>query len=77
MDPANVSPFVAYLATEDCPIAGRSFLVYGGNVELFQPFAIVDKIEKEGRWTLEELAEQGPRLGEVAFDLGSPFAQLG
>jgi NAD(P)-dependent dehydrogenase (short-subunit alcohol dehydrogenase family) len=77
MDPANISPWVAYLGTEGCPITGRSFLVYGGNVELFQPFAIVDKITKEGRWTLEELAEQGPRLGEVAFDLGSPFARLG
>jgi len=53
------------------------FLVYGGNVELFQPFAVVDKITKEGRWTLEELAEEGPRLGEITFDLGSPWAQLG
>ena len=77
MDPANVSPWVAYLATEGCPITGRSFLVYGGNVELFQPFAIVDKISKDGRWSLEELAEQGPRLGEHEFDLGSPFAQMG
>jgi len=77
MDPANVSPWVAYLATEGCPITGRSFLVYGGDVELFQPFAIVDKIHKDGRWSLEELAEQGPRLGEYEFDLGSPFAQMG
>ena len=59
-----------------CPITGRSFLVFGGNVELFQPFAIVDKIEKDGRWSLEELAEQGPRLGEFKFDLGSPFARM-
>jgi NAD(P)-dependent dehydrogenase (short-subunit alcohol dehydrogenase family) len=77
MDPANISPWVAYLGTEGCPISGRCFLVYGGNVELFQPFAIVDKISKDDRWTLEELAEQGPRLGEVEFHLGSPFAQLG
>ncbi|MGH9060478.1 MAG: SDR family oxidoreductase, partial [Acidimicrobiales bacterium] len=41
MHPGNVSPWVAYLATADCPVNGRAFLVYGGNVELFQPFAIV------------------------------------
>src|SRR5438552_855400 len=39
MDPANVSPFVAYLATADCPIKGRVFFVAGGGVHLFQPFA--------------------------------------
>jgi NAD(P)-dependent dehydrogenase (short-subunit alcohol dehydrogenase family) len=60
MDPANVSPWVAYLATEGCPITGRSFLVYGGNVELFQPFAIVDKIEKDGRWTPRGAGRAGP-----------------
>jgi hypothetical protein len=37
----------------------------------------VDKIHKDGRWSLEELAEQGPRLGEHQFDLGSPFARMG
>ena len=42
-------------------------------MQLFQPWAIVDKIEKDGRWTLEELADQGGRLGDVPFDLGNPF----
>ena len=73
MDPANVSPWVAYLATEDCPINGRVFLVWGGKVQLFQPFAIIDGIEKDGRWSVEELQEEGRRLGEVPFDLGNPF----
>jgi len=73
-DPANISPFVAYLATEDCPIAGRSFYVRGGSVYLFQPWAIIDKIETSGRWTLEELAKEGPRLAEVPFALGRPGA---
>src|SRR6266566_4179190 len=50
-DPANVSPFVAYLATEDCPIKGRVFFVGGGDVSLFKPFSIVDNIHKDGRWT--------------------------
>jgi NAD(P)-dependent dehydrogenase (short-subunit alcohol dehydrogenase family) len=73
MDPANVSPFVAYLATEHCPINGRAFFVYGGQVHLFQPWAIVDKVETEGRWTVEDLELQAARLADVPFALGNPF----
>jgi NAD(P)-dependent dehydrogenase (short-subunit alcohol dehydrogenase family) len=73
MDPANISPWVAYLGTEGCPITGRAFLVYGGQVHLFQPWSIIDKIKKDGRWTLEELAQEGARLADVPFDLGDPF----
>jgi NAD(P)-dependent dehydrogenase (short-subunit alcohol dehydrogenase family) len=73
MDPANISPFVAYLATEHCPINGRAFFVFGGQVHLFQPWAIVDKVETEGRWTVEDLEIQAARLADVPFDLGNPF----
>ncbi len=72
MDPANVSPFVAYLATADCPIGGRIFFVAGGSIHLFQPFAIIDGISKEGRWTVQELATEAARLADVPFDLGQP-----
>jgi NAD(P)-dependent dehydrogenase (short-subunit alcohol dehydrogenase family) len=70
MDPANVSPFVAYLATAGCPIKGRIFFVAGGAVHLFQPFAIVDSITKDGKWTVEELAAAGARLADTPFQLG-------
>ena len=70
MDPANVSPFVAYLATADCPIQGRVFFVAGGGVHLFQPFALVDSISKDGTWTVAELQEKAARLADVPFDLG-------
>jgi NAD(P)-dependent dehydrogenase (short-subunit alcohol dehydrogenase family) len=72
MDPANVSPFVAYLATADCPIQGRVFFVAGGGIHLFQPFAIVDSITKDSKWTIEELTTQAARLADVPFDLGQP-----
>ena len=72
MDPANVSPFVAYLATADCPIQGRVFFVAGGEIHLFQPFAIIDSISKDGRWTVAELATQAARLADVPFSLGQP-----
>lgn len=69
-DPANVSPFVAYLATEDCPIKGKVFYVAGGDVVLFQPFTLVDRIHKDGRWTVEELQKEAARFADVQFDLG-------
>ena len=72
MDPANVSPFVAYLATAGCPIKGRVFFVAGGGIHLFQPFALIDSISKDGKWTVEELATQAARLADVPFDLGQP-----
>ena len=70
MDPANVAPFVAYLATADCPIRGRVFFVAGGAVHLFQPFALVDSVSKDGTWTVAELQEKAARLADVPFDLG-------
>ena len=70
-DPGNVSPFVAYLATEDCPIKGKVFFVAGGEVALFEPFTLVDRIQKDGaRWTVEELQEEAARFADVEFDYG-------
>jgi NAD(P)-dependent dehydrogenase (short-subunit alcohol dehydrogenase family) len=72
-DPANVSPFVAYLATEDCPIAGRVFWVRGGEVALFQPFAIVDTIKTDGRWSIDDLKKEAARFATFEFNLGKPY----
>ena len=41
-DPANVSPLVAYLATEACPVTGQVFFVQGGKVRTFQPWTLTD-----------------------------------
>ena len=53
-DPANVSPFVAYLATADCPFTGETFLVQGGKVQRVQSWSTAEKIEKDDRWTVED-----------------------
>jgi NAD(P)-dependent dehydrogenase (short-subunit alcohol dehydrogenase family) len=71
-DPGNISPFVAYLATEDCPIGGKVFFVYGGAVHLFQPWTIVDKIETDRRWTVSELRGAAAKWGDVSFDQTIP-----
>jgi NAD(P)-dependent dehydrogenase (short-subunit alcohol dehydrogenase family) len=57
-DPANISPLVAYLATEDCPANGKVFFVQGGKVQLFQPWTLTESIEKDDRWTVAELEEE-------------------
>jgi len=62
-DPANVSPFVAYLATEDCPFTGEAFLVQGGVVQRFAPWTLSEKLDKGDRWTVAELIE---RAGELS-----------
>jgi NAD(P)-dependent dehydrogenase (short-subunit alcohol dehydrogenase family) len=61
-DPANVSPFVAYLATEDCPFTGETFLVQGGVVQRFEPWSLSEKIDKGDRWTVSELVAEAPTL---------------
>jgi NAD(P)-dependent dehydrogenase (short-subunit alcohol dehydrogenase family) len=68
MAPENISPMVAYLATESCPIAGKVFFVYGGTVQLFQPWTIVDTIRVDHTWSIGELAEAAAKWGDVQFD---------
>ena len=61
-DPANISPFVAYLATADCPITGECFLVQGAKVQRAQSWKAAETIEKNDRWTVAELAAQAATL---------------
>jgi NAD(P)-dependent dehydrogenase (short-subunit alcohol dehydrogenase family) len=61
-DPANVSPLVGYLATEDCPFTGKTFFIQGGQVQYFQPWSLTKEIDRQSRWTIAELAEQVPSI---------------
>lgn len=61
-DPANVSPFVAYLATEGCTFNGEAFLVQGGVVQRFQPWTLSEKIDQNDRWTVADLAQAASKL---------------
>jgi NAD(P)-dependent dehydrogenase (short-subunit alcohol dehydrogenase family) len=70
-DPANISPFVAYLATENCPIKGKVFFVRAGEIHLFQPWTLVDHIAVDRRWTLADLEREAIRFASVDFDTGS------
>ena len=61
-DPANVSPVVAYLASESCPATGKVFLVQGGKVQVFQPWTLTEMIDKNDRWTVSELQKEMEQL---------------
>ncbi len=61
-DPANVSPFVAYLATSACPFTGETFLVQGGTVQRVQSWTTAEKIDNGDRWTIAELAVEASKL---------------
>jgi NAD(P)-dependent dehydrogenase (short-subunit alcohol dehydrogenase family) len=61
-DPANVSPLVAYLATADCAITGRTFFVQGGTVRVMEPWQMGARLERDERWTIAELDKELPTL---------------
>ncbi len=68
-DPANVSPVVAWLASDDAAdVSGHVFIVLGGQVPLVPPAAVAATIDAGGaRWTPEGIAARRAELfGDVA-----------
>jgi NAD(P)-dependent dehydrogenase (short-subunit alcohol dehydrogenase family) len=61
-DPANVSPLVAWLAMEACPVTGRVFYAFGGAIQPMTGWSREPGLSKAGRWSIEELAEELPPL---------------
>ena len=61
-DAANVSPLVAYLASEACALTGKVFFVQGGKVQFFQPWTLTEEIDKRDRWTVAELIAEVPKI---------------
>ena len=57
-DPANVSPLVAYLATADCEVTGRTFFVQGGTIRVMEPWRMGERLEQDERWTIDALAKE-------------------
>ena len=55
-DPANVSPLVAYLASEACTFRGETFFIQGGTVKRVKPWELGEGLERNDRWTVGELA---------------------
>jgi len=56
-DPANISPLVAYLASEQCAFTGETFLVQGGTVTMVESWQRGAGVERDSKWTVNELAD--------------------
>ncbi|GBE66948.1 putative short-chain dehydrogenase/reductase [Mycobacterium sp. MFM001] len=54
--PANISPLVAYLATDKCPITGKVFAVQGGAISELAGWHDVKTIETDGPWEIDNIA---------------------
>ncbi len=62
-EPANVSPFVCWLASDDAAeVSGQVFIVGGGSVYLLHGWGVAGSIERDGRWTVEDLAKHRDEL---------------
>jgi len=69
--PENVAPWVVYLATDAArDVNGQTFLVMAGLVALLGYPAPVRTIQKDGRWTPEEIATIFPHT--LGMDLANP-----
>jgi NAD(P)-dependent dehydrogenase (short-subunit alcohol dehydrogenase family) len=61
--PENVAPLVAFLAAPEAEgITGRCFVVSGGVIELLEGWRVVQSVESDGPWQLEDVAD---RIGSL------------
>jgi NAD(P)-dependent dehydrogenase (short-subunit alcohol dehydrogenase family) len=66
-EPEDVAPMVVYLLSDAArDITGQTYTVVGGRVGLWSQPREIREMSKDGRWTVEELAERLP--GEVGVD---------
>ncbi|OBF93319.1 short-chain dehydrogenase [Mycobacterium sp. 852002-51163_SCH5372311] len=59
--PANISPLVAYLATEKCPVTGKVYAVQGGAISRLSGWRDVETIETDGPWLIDDIAARLPQ----------------
>ena len=71
LQPENIAPFVAFLATDAAAnINGYDFMVAAGVVSLLTQPQVAKRMHKEGRGTVEEISALGPAF--VTGDLKNP-----
>lgn len=80
LDPAGVSPLVAWLADPACPANGQLFHVYGNRVMVLSHAYVEADLRNSGQWSLEDLDRQltpslvaPPDLADFLPDDGEQF----
>ncbi len=58
--PANISPLVAYLASEKCPLTGQVYAVQGGAISQLRGWHDVETIETDKVWEIDDIAARLP-----------------
>ncbi len=59
MDPANISPIIVGLASDEAAnITGQCFFVYGGVVNVLKPWDMGISLSKDSRWEPEEFVSK-------------------
>jgi NAD(P)-dependent dehydrogenase (short-subunit alcohol dehydrogenase family) len=74
-DPANVTPLVAYLASDDAQhITGHVFGSFGYSVQLVSQPKVIRTLRSDHRWTVDELIERVPAAfgPELESNRGNP-----
>ena len=56
-DPANIAPLVAYLASDLCAFNGDTFIAQGGAVKVVDSWGLGVSVERETKWTVDELSD--------------------
>jgi NAD(P)-dependent dehydrogenase (short-subunit alcohol dehydrogenase family) len=70
MDPANVSPLVAWLASaESGDVTGRVFEVQGGLISVAEGWRVGPRVDRGARW---DAAALGPVVGKLIADTATP-----
>lgn len=65
--PSHISPWVAYLISRDCPVAGQVFVVVGGLIQRAAPWSL------DGSWKIEGQVHLDPaELPDRVKSLGLP-----
>ncbi len=54
--PAQISPLVAWLSTEKCPVTGKVFGVSGGSIQQLHGWGVDHTAETDDSWTIDGVA---------------------
>jgi NAD(P)-dependent dehydrogenase (short-subunit alcohol dehydrogenase family) len=66
LDPALVSPVVAYLAHEDCPVSGNIYSIGGGRVVRFFIGMTEGYVKRDGALTMEDVRDHFEEINDTS-----------